>query len=231
MPFSFAGLRFARTTHGRFCISASGMNFTRPLTTVRSFPSPRSISSTYRLSASGCFHALTMRPTRMSSLEISEYSGPAGTGGAAFPFGADEPFSFPSPFLPFSAFAPSPDPSGAAAFFSFPSPFFALVELSAPSLLSFSDGPFFTATPSSATAPSGLLVGVAAAGGGGEGAAADFAAAAVVVDVGAETVALVAGAWGWGDGAGLPLEGADAVLMFKEIKERACVMPRNRLRC
>jgi hypothetical protein len=47
----------------RTCIPSKGMYLTSPLTTVRGFSSPTSISSTYRLSASGCFFTLTILPT------------------------------------------------------------------------------------------------------------------------------------------------------------------------
>lgn len=59
------------------CISSRGIYLTRPLTTVRGCGSPTSISSTYRESASGCFWAFVMRPTRISSL-LMEISASAG---------------------------------------------------------------------------------------------------------------------------------------------------------
>lgn len=43
------------------------MYLTRPLHMILGSGSPISTSSTYRESASSCFHALTMRPTLMSS--------------------------------------------------------------------------------------------------------------------------------------------------------------------
>lgn len=42
------------------------MKFTRPLTTVLGFSSPKSIFSTYKASASGCFETSTILPTRIS---------------------------------------------------------------------------------------------------------------------------------------------------------------------
>ena len=55
----------------RFCISSSGINLTKPLITVLGFSSPTSTSSTYNESASGCFLAVRMSPTLMSSRPTS----------------------------------------------------------------------------------------------------------------------------------------------------------------
>lgn len=49
------------------CISSRGMYLTRPLTTVLGASSPTSISSTYSESASGCFSAFLISPTRISN--------------------------------------------------------------------------------------------------------------------------------------------------------------------
>lgn len=48
-----------------------GMCLTSPLTTVLGDGSPTSTCSTYRLSASGCFSALIIRPTRRSRRDTS----------------------------------------------------------------------------------------------------------------------------------------------------------------
>lgn len=59
------------------CISSRGIYLTSPLTTVRGLSSPTSISSTYNESASGCFWAFVILPTRMSSLATDIISGSA----------------------------------------------------------------------------------------------------------------------------------------------------------
>lgn len=48
-----------------------GTCFTKPLTTVLGLASPTSTCSTYRVSASGCFSAVIMQPTRRSRRETS----------------------------------------------------------------------------------------------------------------------------------------------------------------
>ena len=55
----------------RPCISSMGMCLTRPLMMVRGFSSPKSISSTYSASASGCLSALLMRPTMSEHRDTS----------------------------------------------------------------------------------------------------------------------------------------------------------------
>lgn len=50
---------------------ARGMCLTSPLTTVLGDNSPTSTCSTYRLSASGCFSAVIIRPTRRSRRDTS----------------------------------------------------------------------------------------------------------------------------------------------------------------
>lgn len=55
-----------------------GTNLTSPLTTVLAADSPNSIFSTYKESASGCFEASRMRPTRRSRRPIS--TGPSSAG-------------------------------------------------------------------------------------------------------------------------------------------------------
>nr|GMD30971.1 hypothetical protein PanWU01x14_361300 [Ipomoea batatas] len=77
-----AGFRLQRTQTLRFC-SSSGIYLTRPLTTVLGCASPTSISSTYRESASGCFWAFLIRPTRISSL-LMDTSASAETDAPAF---------------------------------------------------------------------------------------------------------------------------------------------------
>lgn len=74
-------------------ISSRGIYLTRPLTTVLGCPSPTSISSTYKESASGCFWTFVIRPTRISSLDIV-----ISASGADFD---DDP-----PFVDFCFFAP-----------------------------------------------------------------------------------------------------------------------------
>lgn len=69
------------------CISSRGMYLTRPLTTVRGCGSPTSIDSTYNESASGCFSAFVIRPTRISSLLI-EIS--LSEGAEALPFASED---------------------------------------------------------------------------------------------------------------------------------------------
>lgn len=71
MPLRLAGLRLATTTTKRCCISGSGMCFTSPETTTRGAASPQRMSSTYKESASGCFFAVVMRPTRRSTRDTS----------------------------------------------------------------------------------------------------------------------------------------------------------------
>ena len=65
------------------CTWSIGMWLTRPDTTVRFRPSPRSTSSTYRVSASGCFFTSTILPTLKSNRETSIFSS---TVGSFFPF-------------------------------------------------------------------------------------------------------------------------------------------------
>ena len=81
---------------GNTCISSSGINLTRPLTTVRVDPSPTSISSTYRESASGCFWTFVIRPTRISSLLIEISASAAALGLASADFVGRCFFPFPS---------------------------------------------------------------------------------------------------------------------------------------
>ena len=52
---------------------STGMCLTRPLTTVLGVASPTSTCSTYRESASGCFSAVRMRPTRRSRRDTSTF--------------------------------------------------------------------------------------------------------------------------------------------------------------
>lgn len=97
-PLILAGFRLQSRTAMRFCICTGterrtftalrktelshralefwftwsrGMCLTSPLTTVLGEGSPTSTCSTYRLSASGCFSALIIRPTRRSSRDTS----------------------------------------------------------------------------------------------------------------------------------------------------------------
>mmetsp|Transcript_6359 Transcript_6359/g.23512 ORF Transcript_6359/g.23512 Transcript_6359/m.23512 type:complete len:239 (+) Transcript_6359:716-1432(+) len=67
----------ARTQTREPSNSSKGMNLTKPLTIWRGFSSPTSISSTYKESASGCFHAFTTLPTLTLSRATS--TGPSGT--------------------------------------------------------------------------------------------------------------------------------------------------------
>lgn len=60
-----------------------GMCLTRPLTTVLGEGSPTSTCSTYRLSASGCFSAVIIRPTRRSRRDTSTLAS-SGLGVACF---------------------------------------------------------------------------------------------------------------------------------------------------
>lgn len=73
---TFTALRGGKTepSHGalEFWFTWSrGMCLTRPLTTVLGEGSPTSTCSTYRLSASGCFSAVIIRPTRRSRRDTS----------------------------------------------------------------------------------------------------------------------------------------------------------------
>uniref|UniRef100_A0A915HI40 Uncharacterized protein n=1 Tax=Romanomermis culicivorax TaxID=13658 RepID=A0A915HI40_ROMCU len=63
-----------------FC-GFNGTWFTNPEMTVRGFSSPTSIVSTYKLSASGCFSALIIKPTRISKRLTSTTSVSFGTAG------------------------------------------------------------------------------------------------------------------------------------------------------
>ena len=64
-----------------------GMCLTRPLTTVLGVASPTSTCSTYRESASGCFSAVRMRPTRRSRRDTSTLSSSWGATGFFSPAG------------------------------------------------------------------------------------------------------------------------------------------------
>lgn len=70
-PLIFAGFKLQSSIAIRFCIWSRGTCFTKPLTTVLGLASPTSTSSTYRASASGCFLAVIMQPTRRSRRETS----------------------------------------------------------------------------------------------------------------------------------------------------------------
>lgn len=59
---------------------SSGTWLMRPLTTVRISASPTSTSSTYSVSASGCFFAITIRPTRRSKRDTSTFASSLGRG-------------------------------------------------------------------------------------------------------------------------------------------------------
>jgi hypothetical protein len=63
--------------------SSSGMYLTRPLHTLRSLSSPKSIFSTYNRSASGCLLHSTILPTRISHFDMSTTSCLTSTGCAA----------------------------------------------------------------------------------------------------------------------------------------------------
>mmetsp|Transcript_35423 Transcript_35423/g.67797 ORF Transcript_35423/g.67797 Transcript_35423/m.67797 type:complete len:350 (+) Transcript_35423:600-1649(+) len=78
IPRIAAGFMLATTTTSAPIIFSRGMNFTSPLTTVRVWPSPRSICSTYRASASGCFLHSVIFPTRTSRREKSTSRSTAG---------------------------------------------------------------------------------------------------------------------------------------------------------
>ncbi|WVZ18907.1 hypothetical protein V8G54_006229 [Vigna mungo] len=60
---SFPGLTLVISTTRRFVNSSGLKYFAKPLTTCRNLASPTSISSTSKLSADGCFHALQINPT------------------------------------------------------------------------------------------------------------------------------------------------------------------------
>lgn len=68
----FTTLRRNGTSALKFwCTWSRGMCLTSPLTTVLGAGSPTSTCSTYRVSASGCFSALMIRPTRRSRRDTS----------------------------------------------------------------------------------------------------------------------------------------------------------------
>mmetsp|Transcript_1047 Transcript_1047/g.1838 ORF Transcript_1047/g.1838 Transcript_1047/m.1838 type:complete len:237 (-) Transcript_1047:1802-2512(-) len=106
MPLMLTGFKLASTTTRRFCISASGMNFTRPEITVRGSASPTSISSTYRLSASGCLLAFRISPTRRFRRDTSTGGSGALAAGAPLSFFGFTP-SAPLPLLSFFPASPS----------------------------------------------------------------------------------------------------------------------------
>mmetsp|Transcript_21833 Transcript_21833/g.51971 ORF Transcript_21833/g.51971 Transcript_21833/m.51971 type:complete len:217 (+) Transcript_21833:79-729(+) len=117
MPRMAAGLRLQRTTQRRFCISSRGIlggEPPRPLMTCRGSASPTSIFSKYSESASGCFPASTMRPTRRSRRHTS---GTTSSGALAPPLPPLPPFAAAaSP--PFPPFPPLPPFAFAAACFA-----------------------------------------------------------------------------------------------------------------
>mmetsp|Transcript_40659 Transcript_40659/g.77602 ORF Transcript_40659/g.77602 Transcript_40659/m.77602 type:complete len:248 (-) Transcript_40659:488-1231(-) len=103
-----AGLRLHSTSTRAPSMRSWGTNLTSPLTTWRGLASPRSISSTYKLSASGCLSTLTILPTRMSSMLMHTAS--------SFLVGISRTFfSFFSAFTPASAALALPFSSLAAA--------------------------------------------------------------------------------------------------------------------
>ena len=84
-PRILRGLRLHSTVTRAPSIASSGTNATSPLQICRGSASPTSTSSTYRLSASGCFQHLVMRPTLMSityGSTSSAAAAPASTAGA-----------------------------------------------------------------------------------------------------------------------------------------------------
>lgn len=64
-PLILEGLRLHMNTATRSCISSMGTCLTRPLTMVRVFCSPKSTSSTYNESASGCFFTKNKQTKQM----------------------------------------------------------------------------------------------------------------------------------------------------------------------
>lgn len=66
MSASFLGFRFAKTTQRPSVICSIGTNSCSPEPIVRSYPSPRSIFSTYSFADSGCLVHSTILPTLRS---------------------------------------------------------------------------------------------------------------------------------------------------------------------
>lgn len=82
-PRILAGFKLHKTATRRFSICSIGIHLAKPLTIVRGTASPKSIFSTYNVSASGCFDTSTIFPTR-----ISKRCGPSSTTSAAAVAGA-----------------------------------------------------------------------------------------------------------------------------------------------
>lgn len=88
--FDYSNQHTSNEDNSKVCVSAFsaishtitcsiGMWLTRPDTTVRFLPSPRFTSSTYRVSASGCFFTSTICPTLKSRRDTSSFSSPTGS--------------------------------------------------------------------------------------------------------------------------------------------------------
>mmetsp|Transcript_30146 Transcript_30146/g.82853 ORF Transcript_30146/g.82853 Transcript_30146/m.82853 type:complete len:343 (+) Transcript_30146:204-1232(+) len=115
MPTIFLLLRLARTMTSLPSMSSSFKCFRSPDKIVLGSPSPRSISSQYNFSASGCGHTFWMRPTLMFNREMSSNGRSAGFPLAACAFAFALPLAFPSSFPP-ASFAGAASFTGAASF-------------------------------------------------------------------------------------------------------------------
>lgn len=74
-PLNLQGFKLTKHMTIRFCISARGICLTKPLQTFLNLPSPKSICSTYRPSASGCCSHFMIFPTLISNQATVASSG------------------------------------------------------------------------------------------------------------------------------------------------------------